>query len=251
LPCAFDEHTEDVWLNRVLRSAIEVALRMPFVPAIDRRILRRHLDDFELVRPWTGTIPEIDHWRPSRLETHYEPAVRCAALLLRTRSLTDRATSDGVPSMAFTVNMNALVETFIEDRLRRALAGTLELRGQQVTPFDVERRVLLRPDYVFTRDRRPVFVADCKYKDAATIEQVKSGDLMQLHTYAHLLGVPSGALIECAVGRPDPADHTIVRKSGTMLHVWPVDLSGTPEQIDEAIERVAASVRVECDESTV
>jgi 5-methylcytosine-specific restriction enzyme subunit McrC len=239
IPCRFDEYTIDVRLNQLLLAAIGRCLRIPGVPRDDRLRLRRHLLAFEGVRHHDGSLDWVDRWTPSRLERHYEAAVRPAAMILRNTTLVDRPGTQTATS--FLVDMNELVETFIGDRLTKFLDGRLEVEGQKPRYLDTAGRISVKPDLVFRQGREAVFVADVKYKVFDELTGASTADIYQLHTYAQIEGLTSGALISCvAAGRQSSVtDRISIRSSGITVHLWPINLRGTLSEIEADLLRLA------------
>lgn len=243
IPCLFDEYTADIELNRLLLAATEVALRTPTVPHDDRLQLRKHRGRLVDVQPIATSPHWVDTWEPNRLETHYELAIRAAAMLLRDRSPVDRAGTRGL--QRFTVDMNPLVEQFITRRIAAGMSSQLEVRAQASTSFDTAGRIRVKPDLVLYRNNQPCFVIDIKYKALESVTDTSTSDLYQLHTYTQLLGLPQGAIISCLANDQveRPLEHLTVRQSGVNLHLWPLDLRGTPSDIDAAIGRLIEQIR--------
>ena len=242
VPCEFDEYTPDIPINRALRAAIEHSLLISGVPQGDRDRLRRHLASFEGVRSDIGSTDWFSHWTPNRMNQHFAPAVRLAALLCQRHSLADRTgtTSAGT----FLVDMNKLVEKFIEVRLQATLRTRLIVNGQERLWLDEDRRVRVKPDLVFEEDGDVKFVADVKYKIIEEVSGSDTSDLFQLHTYAEILGLKSGALITCTTSDENlkRTDVITVRHSGVKLHVWPIDLRQDIDEITKEIDRLAELV---------
>ncbi|WP_157983932.1 McrC family protein [Nesterenkonia muleiensis] len=87
--CTYDDFTEDIVENRVLRAAIRLALRVPHVDSSERQRLMRQLVALEGVAE-TAVRPEtVDSIQFTRLNQHYAPAVGLARLLLANLTLTD------------------------------------------------------------------------------------------------------------------------------------------------------------------
>lgn len=238
IPCRYDEYTADIELNRLLLVAIMVALRQRHVPDADRFGLRRHLARFEAVTPMVVDPSWVDSWEPTRLQQHYEPAVRAAALLVRGTSPADRVGSRTLSQ--FTVNMNDLVEDFITQRIIRQLPTDLEGRPQDEFSLDVRNQRQIRPDLTIYRDDRPVLVLDVKYKAVEAISNVQTPDLYQMHTYAQLLGLDRGVIVSCtASDEINPASRTLtVSKTGVTIELWPIDLRGDPDDLDQQISMI-------------
>ena len=223
-PCRFDEYTADVRVNQLLLSAIEIAVRVPGVPPADIVRMRRHLAAFHEVAHHQGPVDWVRAWVPNRMETHYAPAVRPAALIVENLTATLAAGRSTGPS--FMVDMNRLVEKFIEVRIGRYLDSGSGLESQAARWLDVEESISYRPDLVVTRNGAPVAVADVKYKALSELKDIDNADLYQAHTYAQALGLDKAMIICCiADGRPLPRQRTTISRTGIEIELWAIDLS--------------------------
>ena len=205
LECRFQEYTEDIVLNRVLKRAHEVALA---VPQLDRhvalRVLDRHRRLFGHVDSAASAEPGAPAIEFTRLTEHWQPAYWLAELLLSARSLRDE--SGAVIGQAFTVRMDRVFERFVESVVTEELerAGLL-VEAQYPTPLTVAARVVgedgtlpgvhMRPDLVVKRHGKVVTVADVKYKRTEDIGDFQQPDIYQLFAYCSSLGLRRGLLI--------------------------------------------------------
>jgi 5-methylcytosine-specific restriction enzyme subunit McrC len=237
-PCRFDEYTANIRVNQLLLSAIEVAVRVPGVPAREAVRLRRHLAAFEEVDHHRGSVDWVDTWVPNRMERHYISAVKPAALILRNH--TTALSSGGSAASSFLVDMNRLVEKFIEDRIGRYLDAGLRLEPQKVRWLDVDRVVSYRPDLVVARDGHPIAVADVKYKAVDEWSEVENADIYQVHTYAQALGLDRAVLVTCTAGRPsNPRGTVVIGGTGVEIVLWPIDLSVPIPEINAQLLELA------------
>ncbi len=239
IDCRFDEHTADVAENRYLKAAVWKALLVPGVLPQDRRRLHRILMTLEEVSNVFVRPEDVDRIGFNRLNTHYEPTLRLARLLLENLTLTDDPGE--TQALSFMVDMNLLFERFVTDRLQRALQGRFGVKPQYSTPFDRASRWMVRPDLVFTQSGAPSFVADVKYKLAESEAGLPSSDYYQLLAYTTVLDLPQGALIYCR--DPDTSGsthgHYTVRKADKTLHARGLDMSGSPAQVENEIRSLA------------
>jgi len=242
VPCVFDEFTSDIWVNRLLLAATRLSLRVPGVSTRDRRILHRREQMLDGVGEERDLLRRYERWKPSRLDQHYEPAVRVGGLLLRHLSMKNE--EGGLIAPTFLLDMNELVEVFVTERLKSLLRGLLDLRGQYRTHLDRAQRVGIRPDLVFTVSGRPVFVADIKYKTVESMDEVLTSDLYQLNSYVDVLNLSSGALITCRADRSskEGIDVVTVRNTDSSLELWPIDLTQAPERIGEDLTVIAGMI---------
>lgn len=236
VPCVFDEFTADIIENTYLRAAIRLTLRIPGVPDGDRRRLRRELARLEEVNDAAVRPDDLDRVTFTRLNRHYEPALRLARVLLENLTLVDRAGK--THAAAFLLDMNVLFERFVTARLTELLRGRLDVRPQTHAHLGAGRQVLMRPDLEFHRADSTVYVADTKYKltdDGAA----RTADYYQLLAYTTALDLPEGALIYCRDASGEIERAVTVRGSGKRLMTYALDLGGTSGEIEAELARLA------------
>jgi 5-methylcytosine-specific restriction enzyme subunit McrC len=261
LACSFDEFTPDVFENRVLLAAIDRLRRVPAMPAPLRADLGRLLPRFDEVAVTTVDDEAIDSWAPNRLNAHYEPAIRLAAIILRNLTLANRvgATAGG----SFSVDMNALFQRFVADRLRRALRRSLVVVEEPSVPLVRNRRLTMLPDLVLRRPTRgglksaDVYVGDVKYK--LTGGSARMPDYYQLLAYTTAMGMDEGVLIyaqddDSPIAPTDagPPIRTIeVRNTSILLHVYRLPLTGTNDQVEAGLRALADWMRTRVEQQLV
>lgn len=234
--CRFDDYTPDIAENRYLRAAVHRALRVPQVPAVDRRRLMQHLVALEGVADVAVQPDDLDRIAVTRLNAHYEPALRLARLLLENLTLVDRR--GGATASSFLVDMNNLFERFVTERLRRTLQGRLEVRAQSTVHLGQGRQVPMHPDLELRRRGEPVLVADIKYKLTADA-RARNADHYQLLAYTTALDLPEGVLIYCLADGGRPERSVTVRHAGKVLHTRAVDLTGPPTAVEAELDALA------------
>lgn len=278
--CRFTEFTADLIENSYLKAAVSRSLRVAGVQPIDRRRLMQHLVTLEDVADVRHHHSDHDRVMFSRLNEHYRPALRLARLVLANLTLQD--VLGETQASSFMLDMNELFERFVTERLRRALRGRLDVKGQHQDRLDKERYVTIKPDLLFSANGQPRFVADIKYKLTDGTAAGRNADYYQLLAYTTALGLPEGVLIYCldanlpddsdsdrapaatsrpvssmpTEGTPDdslPGLRSIrVRNVGKVLHTYALDLSGTAEDVARNLDwlanwiedRSAATLRV-------
>jgi 5-methylcytosine-specific restriction enzyme subunit McrC len=172
------------------------------------------------------------------MERHYISAVKPAALILR--SQTSSLSAGASTASSFLVDMNRLVEKFIEVRIGRYLESGLRLEPQKTRWLDVDRVVSYRPDLVVSRDGHSIAVADVKYKAIGDWTDVGNSDIYQVHTYAEALGLERAVLVSCIAGRPENVRSTVrVSRTGVEVVLWPIDLSVPVPEIDAQLLELA------------
>lgn len=239
--CRYDEFTEDIEENRLLRAAITRLGRLRLRSPQARRALRAvelALASVGLVEYDTRQLPEITF---TRLNEHYRPALALARLILQATSLELR--HGPAPAAAFLVDMNKVFEDFIVVALREVLDAsprTLVQGGAgHGLHLDEAGRVGLKPDLSWWDGLVCTFVGDVKYKRTGT--DGSNDDLYQLLAYAIATGLPGGLLIYAA-GEAEPIRHRVVWL-GKVLEVMTVDLKGDAVAILRSIERVEQRIR--------
>lgn len=264
--CRFTEFTADLIENSYLKAAVARSLRVAGVQAVDRRRLMQHLVTLEDVNDVRHHHTDHDRVKFTRLNEHYRPALRLARLVLENLTLQD--TVGETQASSFMLDMNALFERFVTERLRRALRGRLDLKAQHRDRLDKDGTVAVRPDLVFRSGGFSRFVADIKYKLTDDAAAGRHPDYYQLLAYTTALDMPEGVLIYCldanrdaltgeseidssATGDPGPGNpHTghggpavrsvRVRHTGKVLHTYALDLSGSTADVVRNLDRLAS-----------
>ena len=236
----YDEFTEDVEENRLIKAALQRLVRMRMRSSAAKRSVRRFdsaLERVRLVGYDPRRLPEI---RYTRLNEHYRPAVELAKVILRAGSFELRHGS--TRATGFLLDMNAVFENFVVAALREAL-GVSErsfpqgARGRSLH-LDRDRRVSLRPDISWW-EGTCTFVGDVKYKDLPA-DGVMHPDLYQLLAYTVACDLPGGLLIYGSGGAS--TTHEVVY-ADKRLEVVSMDLSGEPETILQQVRELSARVR--------
>lgn len=241
---AYDDFTEDIDANRVLRSALQRLSRVPLRHQPTRRRLAT------LQAPFADTVTLVDYRRSevpdftlARLAPHYRPAVELATVILT--SMTPDVGTGDVEAAGFVVDMNMVFEAFVRVALREALALTAKSfpsgRDCRTCALDRRHRVCLEPDLSWWENGRCTFVGDAKYK-GVNAAGIKHPDLYQLLAYATAFEL-SGGLLVYAAGEAEEVVHEVA-STGMLLEVATVDLEGEPEAILSSIASIAQRVRV-------
>ena len=262
--CKFTEFTADLIENSYLKAAVSRSLRVAGVQPIDRRRLMQHLVTLEDVGDVRHHHTDDDRVVFTRLNEHYKPALRLARLVLANLTLQDAV--GATQASSFMLDMNELFERFVTERLRRALRGRLEVKDQHRDRLDEDRRVVIRPDLLFSSQGTAKFVADIKYKLTDDAAGGRTSDYYQLLAYTTALNLPEGVLIYClnanladdpdhngpiaglprrhategsASPRAAAASSVRVRHAGKVLHTYALDLSGTTDDVDKKVRELA------------
>lgn len=238
LEVSYDEFTEDIAENRILRAALE---RMGQVPRVRPEVLSRlrqlkgKLD--AVTRLPAGAPPPA--WTPSRKNVRYHSVLRLAELILRKASA--EAGEGRQQTAAFVVDMEQVFVDFVGTALREAMApypGEMRLQYNALLSEAVRDsdRLAVRPDAVHMLGGRPVVVYDAKYKAGADLGASLTADHYRMLAYCTALKVPTAWLVYAGAG-----EVKLRRILNTDIDVveFPLDLSRPPSEILAAIGELA------------
>lgn len=230
----YDDYTEDVAENRIVKAALRAVVRLEQLP-------RRVVDE---VGPLLGLFSEVSDLRArgrvtlpteTRLNAHYQPALRLAQWILEATSW---AHAEGASSgSAFLLNVAKVYEDFVGSVLRTTLKPDGLEVDLQVSDWrlDAGGEVRMRPDIVISRGGRVMAVADTKYKVwGESNNSPPNADVYQGLAYAITAHVPEVHLLYVS-GDVEPRRYEIPA-TGTVVVAHAVDVSGGPEEL---VERVA------------
>lgn len=244
---SFDEFTVDNQENRLIRSAIELASKMPIRNPETTRSLQ-----FLRVMFSDVSIVEFDHaWLPqpswNRLNEHLEYVVSLARRIIQNSSI---SLEHGASSSdEFIINMANVFEDFVVTAIREQLKlSRSEMpRANEIHPqlyLDEGELVRLKPDISRWEGSRCVAVGDVKYKpitDAGVIH----ADIYQLLAYAVANGLPEASLIYAMpkseqVGLKLLKTHKIAG-AHTHINVFALDLTTSPGEVLRQIAEFSKS----------
>lgn len=237
----FDDFTEDIEFNRLLRAALHRLLRLRVRSDRSRwplRAIDARLGSVRLVEYDPRRVPQVSFDRRSE---HYRGAVGLARLILSGTSF-DLAPG-AVAASAFLVDMNKVFEDFVIVALRDALgvSDRVLVQGASGKPLflDVAGRVSVEPDISYWEGDRCLFVGDVKYKRITPIG-FPNADLYQLAAYTIATDLESGILVYAA-GDAGEAIHD-VRHIGKRLIVAPLDVNVPPLQLLGQVKMLASRI---------
>jgi 5-methylcytosine-specific restriction enzyme subunit McrC len=238
----FDDFTEDILENRLLKGALAVLGTLRLRSESSRQSLRRFNHVLDLVSLQTYNARNVPQINYTRLNEHYRAAVEWARLILRFGAAEIRHGKALATTVLF--DMNDVFEDFVRVALREELGVTSrEFPSGRECPslvLDRAHRIALEPDLTWWSAKRCRFVGDVKYK-AVNVAGVKHPDLYQLLAYATASGLPSGLLVY-ASGEGKPATHDITL-AGKLLHVRSLELGGDLAALRAEIRQLATLVR--------
>jgi 5-methylcytosine-specific restriction enzyme subunit McrC len=238
---SYDDFTEDILENRMLKTATLLLLRFPRVPAEARRRLQR-------VRAVLETVESLADWRGvkappiTRLNQGYASALRLAELVLSAASLGEQG--GHVRSTTFVFDMNKVFEDFVTAAFRESMRRYGGVVHDQVKPYslDVEEHLKLKPDLSWWGSGSCLAVLDAKYK-AIDDGLMRHDDAYQMLAYCVAYGLPRGYLVYAKDSGTDSRRHRL-RNILCEVIVTAVDVERHPDevlrQIDELADRVVA-----------
>ncbi|MCY3925441.1 MAG: hypothetical protein OXG52_08020 [bacterium] len=241
----FDEFTDDITENRLVKSAVGLLGRMRLrSPAARRELgwIAGILMNVSTVEYPAGAVPGVQF---DRLNEHYREVVGLARLVLQ--HCTFESGRGGVRASGFRVDMTTVFQNLVTTGLRQALGLSPETFGEQkIRSLDKGGAVNLQPDLTWRHGGSVVFVGDAKYKNLAG--GLPNADIYQLLAYVTAASLPGGLLIY-AKGEAQPAIFTL-RGSRRRLEVVALDLSGTLDEVLERLCAIANRVKALRDEAT-
>ena len=242
----YDEFTEDILANQLVKAAAYRLARMRFQFAPARLKLGWVADtvgNVSLLEFAPSALPGINF---DRLNEHYREVISLSRLILRQSTFElERA---NVRASGFLVNMDKVFQEFVTVALRQALELPSDrFLEKNICSLDDGGQITLRPDLTWWEGSTCVFVGDAKYKNISE-HSVPVGDMYQLLAYVTALDLPGGLLVYAQ----DEANAGIycTRHSGKKLQVAALDLSGTLDETLRRVSDLACTVRKFRDEAT-
>lgn len=177
----------------------------------------------------------------SRLNAHYQPALRLARWVLEATSW---AHVEGASSgSAFLLNVAKVYEDFVG----RVLQATLHPEGFDVDlqvsnwRLDMAGKIQMRPDIVISRNGRVIAVADTKYKVWGESDgSPPNADVYQALAYAVTTGVGEVHLLYVS-GDVETRRYEIAA-TGTTVVAHAADVSGEPGELVMRVEKLSATL---------
>jgi 5-methylcytosine-specific restriction enzyme subunit McrC len=250
IECGFDEFTDDIEINRLLKAAIlrlgEIRLRSPSTRRRLRTLLT-HFASVSTVRYDPRAIPVIEF---DRRTERYRGPVNLARLILASRSFDSR--SGNVKSAAFLLNMATVFENFVVIALREEMAlGDRDLvqhaAGKNLH-LDAARSLRLKPDLSWWEGSRCLFVGDVKYKRTRPVSGIQHPDVYQLLAYTVATQRPRGLLVYAASDEYAESKKIMdgahrIADADKILVVKALDLGVPPDEVLDQVRDLAEEIR--------
>ncbi len=243
----YDDFTEDIEENRLLKTAVHLLWQMPVRSNAVRRelgALRSAFTSVALGSYHPRMVPAVHY---TRLNQRYRPAVELARLIIGNSIL--ELFHGETTGASFLMDMNRVFEMFLRSALREALRlfeseWPAAPSGGRAMSLDEARQIRLYPGLTWWRGGRCVFVGDAKYKRLEHGFSYQGGhhaDIYQMLAYCIAANLPSGLLVYAA-GEAEPAIHRIPH-AGKTIEVAALDLSGPPQSVLAEVSRIAERVQ--------
>jgi 5-methylcytosine-specific restriction enzyme subunit McrC len=244
---SFDEFTVDNQENRLIRSAIELASKMPIRNTETTRgiqFLRAMFSDVSIVEFDRSWLPQ-PNW--NRLNEHLEYAVSLARRIIQNSSISLEHGDSS--SDEFIINMANVFEDFVVTAIMEhlKLSRSEMPRANEIHPqlyLDEGQLVRLKPDISRWEGSRCVAIGDVKYKPIADAGVIHA-DIYQLLAYAVANELPEASLIYAMpkseqVGLKLLNTHKIVG-AGAHINVFALDLTTSPGEVLRQIAEFSKS----------
>ena len=204
LACKFDELSEDIALNRIMKATVAHLFRMSRNTTNQQRLRELAFVYFDISEVAVSAL-KWDEVVIDRTNRAWQELFGMAQLFLLNRYQT--TSSGSVRGTALLFEMNALFEEYVGRMIERAFARTefqVSLQGGRkfcLTSIDDERDKLFqtKPDILISRAGRHagqvVHLIDTKWKRISSRiddrkQGVSQGDVYQMMAYAHLYKPP-------------------------------------------------------------
>ncbi|MES1949821.1 hypothetical protein S4A8_03148 [Salinisphaera sp. S4-8] len=204
LACRFDELSEDIALNRIMKAAVGHLARLARNPTSRQRLRELGFVYADIADVPTGDLP----WEKvviDRTNRAWRELFTMAQLFLQNRYQTTSSGSGHGTALLF--EMNTLFEEYVGRLVRRALVGTpyhVSLQGGRLfclTSLNDNRDVFqTKPDILIRSRGQIIQVIDTKWKRISDrIDDPKygisQGDVYQMMAYAHIYKAPRLTLL--------------------------------------------------------
>jgi 5-methylcytosine-specific restriction enzyme subunit McrC len=243
IECAYDEFTDDIPMNQLLKAAI-VRLGMLRIKSPSSRARLRSLGAAFSNVSYVSFDPEhLPQVRYDRSNSHFRGPVEFARLILRSRSID--AEAGRVSGASFLINLATVFEDFVVTALREVLGLSPQSFPQHAAGrplfLDAEKQLRLEPDISWWRHGHCVFIGDVKYKRTPDTAGVKHPDLYQLLAYTTATQLPHGLLIYAA--GEETSREISIPAAAKRIEVATLNLDREPVNVLAQIKEIASTVR--------
>jgi 5-methylcytosine-specific restriction enzyme subunit McrC len=235
----FDEFTEDINENRLIKAALFLLRKMVLRSDSSRRQLHEFdhlLGRVTLTEYHPTNLPLVTY---TGLNDRYRSAVELSKLILRSASIELRQGSSN--SSAFIIDMNAVFENFVVTALRESLGLSQRAFPQNFSMhLDHNRQIPIKPDLSWQEGERCVFIGDVKYKRTRSIKG-ENPDIYQVLSYAVAADLRNTMLVY-AKGEVEESKYHVGDPS-CQIEIHALDISLSPQMILGQIAAIAQRIR--------
>ncbi|MEL0436631.1 McrC family protein [Phycobacter sp. K97] len=204
LACKFDELSEDIALNRIMKATVAHLFRMSRSPSNQQRLRELAFVYADIAEVAVSAL-KWDEVVIDRTNRAWQELFGMAQLFLRSRYQTTSAGAGRGTALLF--EMNTLFEEYVGRLVTRALASTeyrVSLQGGRLfclTSLEDERAVFqTKPDILIWRAGQVIHLIDTKWKRISSRiddrkQGVSQGDVYQMMAYAQLYCAPRLTLL--------------------------------------------------------
>jgi 5-methylcytosine-specific restriction enzyme subunit McrC len=236
----FEEFSADIPCNQIPRAVADLLMRSPLIAEKTRSTIREALTGFEQVHPAILDAKSFTHDVPSP----YRRLIDLAQLLAE--GLAPGEPGGAVQTPSFLINMDRLFENYLTRSLMQRLDGHGEFsvdvqsthRANRVV--DGQPDLVMRPDLLLRRSRKPVAVIDAKWKHLPP-EAVIPEDVSQVLAYCAALGVDHGVLVY--PGRRERVWNYELPESPIRVTLHTLRVVGTGPVLKRSMDRLVRSLR--------
>jgi 5-methylcytosine-specific restriction enzyme subunit McrC len=188
--CEFDELTPNIFLNQVLKAALNIVFR--HVQHSPLKIsLMNGLTMLEDVEDCFIPKEKLEQILLNRQNKHYEKTLQLAKAIVQSTSMSSQQHQQ--IAFSFLFKMNDLFETYIGEVLKRMLVSTpYEVKLQHTAKkllqnaYTGRDNILLKPDFVIeTKEQEAKIIIDTKWKSVIVNgkRNYKQSDIYQMYAY--------------------------------------------------------------------
>ena len=237
---SYDDFTADIAENQLLLAAIDRLMRNPRIPkSVRRRLAAMKIQFADVSRLVPGTA--LPTWLPSRLNKHYQNALRLASIILAASSFEQRRGDLRISGLV--LDMPKIFEDFLTKALEESIIKLWPgscVRGQFRSFLDDSCEIPMRPDVVWlSGSGDPLAVIDAKYK-YEKVSGFPNADFYQVLSYAVSMGLNSGHLVY-AKGSEIERVHSISR-AGVKISTHTINLESKPAVLLAEVQELARRI---------
>ena len=239
----YDDYNANRPENRLIKATLLWLLKKTH-SAKNKSDLKILISRFDQVEPSTNTADDFQKCMSDRNMKDYEMALAWCRVFLQEKSFTPYAGSQAAIALLFP--METLFESYIAEKLMKAMAGTeyhVSVQDCTYHLFDCPRRFSLRPDIVVrNRKNGTCFVLDTKWKILSEQQfnyGISQADMYQMFAYQKKYNAENARLLYPMTQKVERAKPISYRANdGAQVHVEFIDLYDIRNSIDVLIDRM-------------